>query len=456
MAADSKIMIDLELRKDQAEARLRQFEQRAAQQLERLQKMQAKYDANPTAFVRNQLNASRMAYGRRLGDVQGAGQQVKDLQMKIDREDARRGGRLFGMAVNKETESFVKKFVGAYVAREALNFGFAAMYTPGGNNSGLRKAQSTVEGAATGVQMGAAFGSFLGPWGTVIGGVVGALGGLTSAIIKDTKEIEAAQTRRRNAVADQRLDSGRNIQNEAFQQSLDMVARPAKIAKLNQRIEELKNGKGDFSIASLEAKLRKLENEEGDYESNYHQKLESMLQRSQQELTQFQSQMFRESVKPYYQFRDVGSMADSHAKQGLYTGRGSSARMIDSPVTKVQNAIYAAGGDGMKYDSKWLGKWVDYANDMKGKGKGEVGLSKFQDKIKEKYGVDVDLSKIDMTKPRQIPINGIDFKELNNPVVQELKGIRRNLDRIAGRGDLNGSDKNADGRKHASITFVAG
>ena len=61
MAADSKIMIDLELRKDQAEARLRQFEARAAQQLERLQKVQAKYDANPTAFVKNQLNASSMA-----------------------------------------------------------------------------------------------------------------------------------------------------------------------------------------------------------------------------------------------------------------------------------------------------------------------------------------------------------------------------------------------------------
>lgn len=451
MAADSKIMIDLELRKDQAEARLRQFEARAAQQLERLQKVQAKYDANPTAFVKNQLNASSMAYGRRLGEVQGAGQQIKDLQLQIDREEARKGGRLFGMAVNKETEKFVKQFVGAYVSREAMSLGFSAMYTPGGNNAGVRRAQSTAEGATTGAQVGAAFG----PWGMAIGGVIGALGGLTSAIIKDTKEIDAARQRRRNAVADQRLDVGRQMQNEAFQQSVDMVARPAKIAKLSQRIEELKNGKGDFSIASLESKLRKLE-DEGDYESNYHQKLESMLQRSQQELTQFQMQMFRESVKPYYQFRDVGNYADSKAKQGLYSGHAESVRMIDTPVSKIQNAIYAAGGDGMKFGSKWLNQWVDYANDMKGKGKGDVGLSKFQDKIREKYGVDVDLSKIDMTQPRNKPINGIDFKELNNPVVQELKGIRRNLERIAGRGSYNGSDENYNGRRHAAITFISG
>ena len=41
MADDSKIMIDLELRKDQAEARLRQFEAEASQYLEKLQKKQA-------------------------------------------------------------------------------------------------------------------------------------------------------------------------------------------------------------------------------------------------------------------------------------------------------------------------------------------------------------------------------------------------------------------------------
>ena len=451
MAADSKIMIDLELRKDQAEARLRQFEARAAQQLERLQKVQAKYDANPTAFVKNQLNASSMAYGRRLGEVQGAGQQIKDIQLQIDREEARKGGRLFGMAVNKETEKFVKQFVGAYVAREAMSLGFSAMYTPGGNNAGVRRAQSTAEGATTGAQVGAAFG----PWGMAIGGVVGALGGLTAAIIKDTKEIEAAKVRRRNAMADQRLEVGRSMQNDAFQRTVDMVARPAKIAKLNERINDLKGGRGDFSLKNIEAKLSTLE-EGGDYESKDHKKWEDMKNRTIGEITQLQMQMFRETTKPYYQFKGVGSYADSKAKQGLYSGHAGSVRMIDTPVSKIQNAIYAAGGDGMKFGSKWLNQWVDYANDMKGKGKGDVGLSKFQDKIREKYGVDVDLSKIDMTQPRNKPINGIDFKELNNPVVQELKGIRRNLERIAGRGSYNGSDENYNGRRHAAITFTSG
>ena len=146
MADDSKIMIDLELRKDQAEARLRQFEAEASQYLEKLQKKQAQYAKNPTAFVKNQLDAVQGAYDRRIANIQGTGRDIRNLQMRIDEESARKGGRLFGMAVNKQTEKFVKQFVGAYVAREAMNLGFAAMYTPGGNNAGVRKAQGIQAG----------------------------------------------------------------------------------------------------------------------------------------------------------------------------------------------------------------------------------------------------------------------------------------------------------------------
>ena len=445
MADDSKITIDLELRKEQAEQRLRQFEQRAAQQLERLQKVQARYDASPSSFVRNQLNASRAAYMRRLGDVQAAGAQIRNLQLKIDEESARKGGRLFGMAVNKQTEAFVKQFVGAYVAREAMDLGFSAMYTPGGNNAGLRKAQGMASGATTGAQVGAAFG----PLGLAVGTAVGALAGFTSVLIKESKEIEAAQKNRMNALTMQRIEVGRSIQNEAFDRSLSMHARPAQIARLQRRIEEIERGRGQFSIASLEQRLKEME-ASGDHESNTYQATQQLLQRAMQERGQLQQRLFQTVVQPYYQFRDASRFADSKARQGLYMGREGDMRMIDSPLAQVQNALSRAGVDPTRLKSGQIQKWIDWAG-----GKGDRGRLMFEQSLKRTTGADIDLSGIDFKGQRRPPISGIDFKELNNPVVNELKNIRRKLDAIALTADKNLNDKTT-GQKwtRSHISFV--
>ena len=441
MAADSKITIDLELRKDQAEARLRQFEQRAAQQLERLQAVQARYEANPTAFTRNQLMASRLAYSRRLGDVQTTGAQVRGLQMKIDEESARKGGRLFGMAVNKQTELFVKQFVGAYVAREAMDIGFAAMYTAGGNNVGIRKAQGMASGMTTGAQVGAAFG----PFGLAIGAAVGALAGFTSALIKESKEIDAERTNRANAFSMQRLDVGRGIQNYAFDRAVSMHARPAQIAMLRQRITELESGKGQFSIKSLSERLHAME-AEGDHESNAYRAVQQMLQRSMQEKGQLQQRLFQTATQPYYQFQDAGRFADSRAKQGLYSGVAGAQLVAGSPLEKVNQAIARAGIDPSMLQGGQLQKWMDWAGDMARKGKGEEGRAQFEASLERTTGAKVDLGGIDFAAQRKIPIAGIDFKELNNPVVNELKNIRRKLEAIATTADKNASDRETGAR----------
>lgn len=401
MAADSKIMIDLELRKEQAESRLRQFEQRAAAQLEKLQKVQAKYDANPTAFVKNQLNASQAAYGRRLQDVAGTRADVNKMQMKIDEESARKGGRLFGLQVNKQTEQFVKQFVGAYVAREAMNLGFAAMYTPGGNNAGLRKAQGTAEGATTGAQVGAAFG----PWGLAIGAAVGALAGFTGALIKEQKEIQAARTEIANTKTISKVETGRQIQNNAFQESLTYQARPAQIAKLQQRIREIESGSGSASMKSLQEKLEEL-HKDGDHESNQYKFTRQMYDRAVQERSQLLQQLTRTAVQPYYKFQDPNRYADSRAKQGLYSGIAGNFRMIDSPREKWRNYFLRQGKTSEEADALAREKTPN-----------------------NNFG--------------KIPMAGIDFKALNNPVVRELSKIGRTLERIAGRGDQNGTDTNA-------------
>jgi hypothetical protein len=53
MAVDSKIKIALELEKAQAQQQLAQFEAAAEAQFKKLQAVQARHTANPTAFTRN-------------------------------------------------------------------------------------------------------------------------------------------------------------------------------------------------------------------------------------------------------------------------------------------------------------------------------------------------------------------------------------------------------------------
>lgn len=435
MAADSKIMIDLELRKDQAEARLRQFEQRAAQQLQRLQAVQAKYDTNPTAFVKNQLNASMNAYNRRLTDVQGAGNQLTQLQAKIDEESARKGGRLFGIAVNKQTEQFAKQFVGAYVGREIMNLGFGAMYNPRGNNAGLRRAQETANGLTTGVQVGAMFG----PWGAAIGAATGALLGLASATVKEQKALEEERVDRNNARIAQNIDSGRNLQNSAFDRLLGTYALPKQLAMLNKRLQEVERGSGNVSIKSLEAKLEKM-NQDGDHESANYQYHKELLERARREQSALQQRIFQTATQPIYKWTDPNRFTDSRAKQGLYSGIAQHQRMIDTDQDKMRNALLRAGADENKVAAKsgWLNDLVLWGQ---GRSDKDTAKSKIAASLKKSFGVDADLSDLKLEKPRNT-FAGIDFKALNNPVVTELRRIRSVLEKTADRGDRNiGGDR---------------
>lgn len=430
MAADSKIMIDLELRKDQAEARLRQFEQRAAQQLQRLQAVQARYNANPTAFVKNQLQASQNAYIRRLGEVQGEGKNIRDLQMKIDEESARKGGRLFGLQVNKQTEMFAKQFVGAYIGREVMNIGFAAMYNPRGNNAGLRKAQGTAEGMTTGMQVGAMFG----PWGAAIGAATGALLGLASATIKEQKALEAERIDRNNARIAQRIDSGRQLQNTAFDRLLGTYAIPKQLAMLQERLTQVESGRGNMSIKSLEAKLEQM-NRDGDHESANYQYHKELLERARREQSMLQQRIFQVATQPINKWTDPSRYADSRAKQGLYSGIAQHGRMIDTDQSKMRDSLIRAGADAeaVSRQTGWINRLVEWGQGRNDKddAKTRIGAS-----LKKQFGVDADLSQLKLEKPRNT-FAGIDFRALNNPVVTELRRIRSTLEKTADRGDRN-------------------
>ena len=103
-----------------------------------------------------------------------------------------------------------------------------------------------------------------------------------------------------------------------------------------------------------------------------------------------------------------------------------------------------------------LQKWMDWAGDMARKGKGEEGRAQFEASLERTTGAKVDLGGIDFAAQRKIPIAGIDFKELNNPVVNELKNIRRKLEAIANTADKNANDRETGAkwtRTHIAFGF---
>ena len=366
---DSKIKIALELQKEQAQAQLNDFEQKAKAQLERLQKAQARFAANPTAFNRNTLAATARGYNNSLNNIQGAQGRLENLQLKIDKEDARKGGRLFGIAVNKQTEAFAKQFLGAYIGRELMNIGFAAAYQVGGNNAGLRTAQEATESAATGMQIGAAFG----PLGAAVGAVTGGLIGLATASIKLQKAIQQEQLERSNENYRFNRDTGRALQNKSFDRLVEQNLRGGQIKMLKERYAEvsgqrnapelkdldkkiedmekrrnaaIRNGENtmpydaalrsyytrrhnlsdgtSLDLKSLKAELGFKENVEKDVESNEYKILKENYSRALGEMGSLSERLMDASMKTTLGFQTMGTYNDSLAKQGIYVGGGNS------------------------------------------------------------------------------------------------------------------------------------
>lgn len=391
--ADSTIQIDLQLRKEQAEQRLRDFEQRAQKQLERLQAIQARYDRNPNGFTKNQLAASTTAYNNRVKDVQETKKQLENIQLQIDANSAKRTGRLFGLEISKNLEGFAKTFIGGYIGKELVGLGFAAMYTPGGNNRRVREAEAAAEGGITGGAIGAMFG----PIGMAVGAVAGSLLGWAKKFIESEKELEGERVGRINSKIKQRYDSGANIQNDAFGRAVEMQgSRAVQMRMLMQRRNQILNGDGPYSVKTLQAQLDKMD----DKESNQYKFLQEQFEKKLGEVSNLEGKIYQLTTKPIHKYTDPSSMLDSYAKQGLHSMRlgENTSRFIDSPEMKKYNQLLRDG------------------------------------KIE---GVDFKMDDIFKSKPEANvpPITGIDFKALNNPVVGELDKIRRVLEKMAGRGD---------------------
>lgn len=373
--ADTKIQIDLELRKEQAEQKLRNFEDMAREQLAKLQKVQARYDANPNGFHRNQLDATQRGYQNRLEGVVEAQKELEKIQIKIDQASAKQGGRLFGMAVSETTARFAKQFIGAYLGRELINLGFAAAYTPGANNANVRKAEAATEGAMTGGAMGFAVGGVL---GAAIGTLTGAILGLSNEMVKQYKELRAARVDRLNNRTMASDRSARDVGNKAFASLVDQtVGRANQMEMLLKRRRNIEFGDGNFSLKTIEGKLNRMT----DPNSNRYKQLQEMHSQALAEKAQLEQEIFTLLSTPIHQITDPSSLTDSFAKQGLYSGidtgkegalAGIDFEAINNPVVnelkEIRGLLRTMAGSGdrqsgygnvsrravnMVFDAKW-------------------------------------------------------------------------------------------------------
>lgn len=419
--ADSKIQIDLELRKEQAEQKLRNFEEMAREQLAKLQKVQARYDAKPNRFHENQVNATRQGYENRIQDIQRTQAEVEKIQMELDQNSVKKGGKLFGIAVSEQTEKFAKQFLGAYVGREIVQLGFRAAYTPGGNNAGTRQAEATAEGAMTGGAMGFAV---AGPWGAAIGALTGAVLGLTDEMIKQSKELQAARIERKNARIHQMNTTGRDLSNRSFEMLIDQTpGRSQQMEMLLKRRKELMSGDGQYSLKTIEAQLAGMT----DVNSNRYKQYQEMHSQVLAEKAQLEQKIFDLTATPIHRITDPSSMTDSFHKQGLYTGVDHGSSYANSAPMQMYNALLRAGVKSESIDMDLMEKHSDYARKY-----GDAGRERLEGLWAEK-GVDVDFSKINFSEQNR-PLGGIDFQALNNPVVGELKQIRNLLRLLADKG----------------------
>lgn len=329
---DDSVKIELEVRRDKAEAELRRFEMRAANIYERLERVRARYEATPNAFNRNTLNAVQGAFDRNAKRIADGRRGIEAITLRLDQEEARKGGRLFGMQVSKQLEGIVKQLALMHFGGQAVNLGFAMMRDPTGDNRGIDMAQEGVNGAMGGAMAGAAFG----PWGMAIGACVGGLLGVAEAANKAKKDLEAERSMRASKIWHDNINTGLSYRQTSSDFLLSHMSRPEKLKRMHQMLKELESGEGDFSVKSQKRFLDKFGT---DTKSLAYQDQKKQYEMAQERVLRMREQIFNEQMQTRFGFTDPSKFADSFARQGLYAGGRADVTDVNKGMLDELKAI---------------------------------------------------------------------------------------------------------------------
>lgn len=202
-------------------------------------------------------------------------------------------------------------------------------------------------GASAGATAGAAIGSIVPGAGTALGAGVGAaiggvIGAATGAITAWTESLKASRETIegigdvRNNLA---LSTGIGRQEEAFRKTLEPMTREQRLGAIDARIQELTEGKGDFSLNNLESWLKE-QADNGDTDTIEYRRKYTAYVAQMGRLSQLQTLRDQVEATPPIMPLAPGEVTDALAKRGGTVGPSVDVGDVNKDILAVLKDIY--------------------------------------------------------------------------------------------------------------------
>lgn len=263
----------------------------------------------------------------------------------FNEREAKYMGLQFAKAARKELIAGAKQFavtMGLYALDQGMSAYYAWAKVPGQNNREVTRKESTYGGIRSGAMTG---GSLLGtvamftPWGlkaklamwglgALTGGAIGGFSGNMQARAQERNEDEIAKLADKEQRDMRRWNRRLSTSDMAFRRQMELTPdRKGRLAKLEEQINQIRDGKGEMSILNLEGvynamregkKFRGYQYEKGALETTEGKYVTALLARQRDRFDALVMERNQLQMTPYATPREA--VTDSYSRRGLFVG----------------------------------------------------------------------------------------------------------------------------------------
>lgn len=263
----------------------------------------------------------------------------------FNEREAKYMGLQFAKAARKELIAGAKQFavtMGLYALDQGMSTYYAWAKVPGQNNREVNRQEATYGGVRSGAMTG---GSMLGtlamftPWGlkaklamtalgALTGGAIGGVSGNMQARAQERNEDEIAKLADKEQRDMRRWSSRLSSSDMAFRRQMELTPdRKGRLAKLEEQINQIRQGKGEMSILNLEGvynamregkKFRGYQYEKGALETTEGKYVTALLARQRDRFDALVMERNQLQMTPYATPREA--VTDSYSRRGMYVG----------------------------------------------------------------------------------------------------------------------------------------
>ena len=263
----------------------------------------------------------------------------------FNEREAKYMGLQFAKAARKELIAGAKQFavtMGLYALDQGMSAYYAWAKVPGQNNREVTRQESTYGGIRSGAMTG---GSLLGtvamftPWGlkaklamwglgALTGGAIGGFSGNMQARAQERNEDEIAKLADKEQRDMRRWNRRLSTSDMAFRRQMELTPdRKGRLAKLEEQINQIREGKGEMSILNLEGvynamregkKFRGYQYEKGALETTEGKYVTALLARQRDRFDALVMERNQLQMTPYATPREA--VTDSYSRRGLFVG----------------------------------------------------------------------------------------------------------------------------------------